>query len=527
MRLTRDKRLDYLILIAILGLSYLFFFHRLGGIGLIGPDEPRYASVARHMYFSGDYITPQLLGHPWFEKPPLMYWGAAFASVVFGVGEFAARFPSALGAFLTVLAVYACCRRLYSRGVGFLAALMLASSIGFFAFARAASMDMPLTVCLTLALCCFLLGYHESGATRRWWFYGFYAALGLGTLAKGPIAIVLPVLSLGLFLAVRRQWMEWKEWHPEGAAAGLVVALPWYVAVTWINGFEFIDVFIINQNLERFVSTIHGHDRPIYYYLPVFLLLTFPWTFLLIPALRRRFGLAEQILVLWALVPLVLFSMAGSKLPGYILPVVPPFAMLCARELAGPASRDYRLAVFCEAGVLVSIAIAVGFFGSTWNVDSYVNIAVVAWVTLGLAGVLAAIGFWLEPGFLAGFNATIVALSVLAAIMFVFPRVDPTETMRAWEPALDRFVSVKQIVFLYRPARWMEYGLQYYRDGQARKIDSPQDLVEIVAPSKPVLCIAEDSMLDEITHIGGIDIEIVHAIGKQSAFWVKSSTQRH
>lgn len=522
MKPAADKRLEVVILMGLLGLCYLMFFHRLGGIGLMGPDEPRYASVAREMWASGDYVTPRLLGEPWFEKPPLMYWGAAAAFGVFGVGEAAARLPSALGATFALFAVYGCARRLYSRGVGFLAALILASSIGFFAFARAASMDMPLTACLTVALCMFLVGYHDRGSARRRWFYGFYAALGLGMLAKGPIAVVLPALSLAAFIALRRRWSEWKEWHPEGIGASLALALPWYAAVTWQNGFEFLNVFIINHNLQRFASTIHGHERPFYYYLPVFLLLTFPWTFLVIPMARRRFGAAEQILACWIIVPFVFFSLAGSKLPGYILPVVPPVAMLFARELMPQqASREYRVAVFMEAAVLIAIGVAALFFGSELKVDDFMRPSLVVVTTFGLAAVLAAFGLWLKPPFLACFNASVVGLSILAAIIFVFPRVDPTETMRPWGAVLHRFVGDEQTVFLYKVPRWMEFGLQYYRDRQALKIDTPQDLVSIASASPAALCIAEDTMMDEITRVSGIDIQVVHTIGRQSAFWIR------
>jgi 4-amino-4-deoxy-L-arabinose transferase-like glycosyltransferase len=232
--------LDYLIILALAGACYLLFFHKLGGIGLLGPDEPRYAGVAREMYLTGDYITPRLYGVPWFEKPVLMYWMAAIGYKLFGLNEWGARFPSALSATMCVFLVYWCGRRFWSRSVGFLSALIMASSIGFFAFARAASMDMPLTACLTMALVFFLFGYNadygnsndvpgfagpkpNSGQSRnsrhrRLWFYAFYASLGLGALAKGPVAFALPAVSLALFALVRGKWDEWKRWHPEGIA---------------------------------------------------------------------------------------------------------------------------------------------------------------------------------------------------------------------------------------------------------------------------------------------------------------------
>jgi 4-amino-4-deoxy-L-arabinose transferase-like glycosyltransferase len=510
---------DHLILLLLVGTCYLLFFHDLGDIGLLGPDEPRYASVAREMYLTNDYVTPRLHGIPWFEKPPLMYWGAALGYAIFGINEWGARFPSALGASLCVLLLYFVARKLWDRTVGVLAALIMASSIGYFAFARAASMDMPLTVCLTLALGCFLLGYNAAGPQRRWWFYGFYAILGLGTLAKGPVALLLPGMSLFVFLLARRKLDEWKTWHPEGVLIALAVALPWYVACTWVNGYEFIEVFIVNQNLARFTSTIHGHERPIYFYLPVFILLTFPWTFLLIPALTRRWSATEQIIGWWVVVQFVFFSLAGSKLPGYILPIVPPVALLLARELRQPVGRTFKIALFIEAGAMAFIGIAFGFYGDMLNVDPHVDGRLITAVTFVLAIGLIVIAYLRRPVVLAVFNSASMMLLVLIATTLVFPRFDRTDTMRPWDAALQPIIPENQTVLLYKPDRWVEYGLQFYRYNNARSVHSPEELATAVAGPARVLCITDDTTLQELSRLGDVEMEIVQTIGRQTAFW--------
>src|SRR5262245_26996703 len=198
-----QQYLDQIVLVTLGALCYVIFFHGLGDIGLIGPDEPRYSAIAREMLTSGDYITPRLYGIPWFEKPALMYWLSALGFKIFGVNEFGARFPSALAATISIFAVYWCGRKLWDRLVGFLTALILATSIGFFAFARAASMDMLLTACLTLAMVFFMVAMNDQTPQRRLWMYGFYAAIGFGILAKGPVAILLPALSLFAFNLLR------------------------------------------------------------------------------------------------------------------------------------------------------------------------------------------------------------------------------------------------------------------------------------------------------------------------------------
>src|SRR5207247_3176826 len=145
---------DHMITAVLALLSYALFFYGLGSIGLVGPDEPRYAAIAREMVMTGDYITPRLYGTPWFEKPVLVYWLAAIGYKLLGFNEAGARFPSAVAATICVFFVYWCGRKLWDAAIGFLAGLMLATSIGFFAFARASSLDIPLLACLTLALVC-------------------------------------------------------------------------------------------------------------------------------------------------------------------------------------------------------------------------------------------------------------------------------------------------------------------------------------------------------------------------------------
>jgi 4-amino-4-deoxy-L-arabinose transferase-like glycosyltransferase len=519
MKPTLRPYLDQIIIGILALLSYAMFFYSLGGIGFIGPDEPRYAAIARTMLTSRDYITPRLNGVPWFEKPPLMYWGAALGYRIFGITEAGARFPSALGAAICVFLVYWCGRKLWDRATGFVAALIFATSIGAFAFARAASMDMLLTTCMTMALVFFLAGLNDTSARRRLYFCLFYAALGLGVLAKGPVALLLPALSLGIFLIVRHKLDDWKTWQPAGLWITAAIAVPWFVLCTLANGWEFINVFFVNQNIERFTTTIHGHGRPFYFYLPVLLLLTFPWTFVLISALRRTFGKNEQLMLWWAVVPFVFFSLSGSKLPGYILPMVPPIALLLGKEILQPTSRVYRVAVFIEAGAMAFIGVAFGFFGSTLNVDPHVSGTTIALVSFSIAAALLVIALWLRPVYLAGLNTIAMTLLVLMATTMVFPRFDATDTMRQWQAALPPLLKDNPTVILYKPERWAEYGLQYYLFNRVHSVFTPEELVQTTAAEGRVLCITDEKTLDEVSHIPDMDLEVVHAIGVHTAFW--------
>ena len=126
MKVSLRPYFDHMIVAALAAVCYVFFFHGLGSIGLLGPDEPRYAAVAREMLMSSDYITPRLYGSPWFEKPVLMYWLAAIGFKILGVGEAGVRLPSALAATVSVFVIYWCGRKLWGRAAGFIAALILA-----------------------------------------------------------------------------------------------------------------------------------------------------------------------------------------------------------------------------------------------------------------------------------------------------------------------------------------------------------------------------------------------------------------
>jgi 4-amino-4-deoxy-L-arabinose transferase-like glycosyltransferase len=195
-------------------LAYLMLFHQLGGIGLVGPDEPRYAQISREMVESGDYITPHLMGEPWFEKPVLFYWGAALAYKMFGISEWAARLTSALSGLLGVILVFSLGSKYISRNGGFLAAAILISSPLYFSLARAVSMDMLLTACITGAWGCLYFSiFQERRAVeptgwQRWvkTQLGVYFFLGLSVLAKGPVGVVLVGGSFCLYLLSTHQW---------------------------------------------------------------------------------------------------------------------------------------------------------------------------------------------------------------------------------------------------------------------------------------------------------------------------------
>jgi 4-amino-4-deoxy-L-arabinose transferase-like glycosyltransferase len=346
-------------------------------LGLVGADEPRYAQIAREMLaahsvdchqvharttphslrpedlrasyicLTGGTVTPILYGHPWLEKPALYYWRAMGFYKELGVSDWSARIPSASGALALIILAFLHLRR-FRPGGHLDAALIMVSSVAIVAFARGASTDMQLAA----PFCIGMLGWYawyETG--KKFWLFDLYFFGAAATLAKGPIAPILALAIIFLFLGLRREWSALRRtiWIP-GVLLYLAMVLPWYIAVQRRNP-TFVRQFFWEHNVERFTSNLYQHHQPFYFYLVVLMLALMPWTALAMRALADGIGISvaewkvrfkpqryighvragdafPEFLVLWTLVPIVFFSFSGSKLPGYILPSIPPLAIL-------------------------------------------------------------------------------------------------------------------------------------------------------------------------------------------------------
>ena len=167
------------------------------------------------------------------------------------------------------------------------------------------------------------------------------------------------------------------------------------------------------------------------------------------------------------------------------------------------------------------IGVAFGFYGSMLNVDPHVSGTLIAAITFTMAGLLCVLAIWLRPIFLAGLHTAAIVGLVITATTMVFPRFELTDTMRPWKPALAQIVPDDHTVFMYKPARWAEYGLEFYRSHRIRGLFSSEDLIQVTKAEPRVLCIADAKIvLEELGQIPSIDLQIVHEIGNQTAFWV-------
>lgn len=322
------------------------------------PDEGRYPNVAREMLVTGDYITPRVNGVPFLDKPALYYWLEAGSMKAFGVNKWAIRLPQAIFGWLGVLALYLFGRKFYNRRTGLLAGFLLAVSPLYYFSARYANMDLEVGLWISWALMGFFNFYqalenqetHKRYRGQNWiWFAG--ACAGFGVLTKGLIGVVLPGLVIVVFLLTmqRARYLLKLHWFTNLLII-MAICSPWYLAVQHQNPW-FFHYFFVYQQFERFTSTGFNNAMPFYFYLGVLLAGLLPWSFLILwrlPRLKKGWLKRRQrpitwFLMLWVGLITLFFSIPQSKIVGYILPVVPALALLCARVLDKLSARFQKV----------------------------------------------------------------------------------------------------------------------------------------------------------------------------------------
>lgn len=336
------------------------FFWHLGTTGLVDETEPLFAIAARQMVETGNWITPYYNGETRFDKPPLIYWAIAVGYRVIGTNEWAVRLPSALsGTFLVFGCWYTLWRfggaspkmRSHSAAIGGAAIALCPQLI---VWARTGVSDALLCATMGGALLCFFLGY---GSENRGWYWGFYLLTALAVLTKGPVGVVLPGLIIAVFLLYLGRGRSLLEEMQllRGSLLFLAVTLPWYIGVIWQNGRDYIDSFFGYHNFERFTRVVNDHSAPWYFYFLVVLVGFAPLSVYLPGAIwqqqvwRRRFWQQQPrsahlglFAVCWSSVIFLFFTVAVTKLPSYVLPLMPAAAILVALFWSQELARGSR-----------------------------------------------------------------------------------------------------------------------------------------------------------------------------------------
>ncbi len=422
---------------------------------MLGPDEPRYASIGREMARSGDWITPRLWGAPWFEKPALLYWmtGAAFR---LGFNEdLAPRVPVALLSVAFLIFFQFMLSREFGARAAWAATIMLGTSAAWLGCGFIGTTDLPMAAAFSAAML-LSLDWIETGNRRRLPLAA--ALLGAAVLAKGlvPLVLALPLVWCG-----RRRFTDLLRLPV--VAAFLVVALPWYLLCYLRNGAIFPRSFFWEQHFERFTTTSLAHGQPFWFYAPVLAAALIPWTpALLLLARRALYGNARRrFLLLWLLFVLVFFSFSKNKLPGYLLPLAPAAAALMGISLAEARRTQWVLpaAALCLVAVPVALPVLPGALAAGL---SRAPLPSFHWTWL-LPVALATAIYWLErQGRRA---AALAAMAVAAAAGVIVLKLIGL-------PAIDRAYSARPLwrqiaaqpgpVCIASMHRTWRYGLNYY-----------------------------------------------------------------
>ncbi|HEV2615017.1 MAG TPA: phospholipid carrier-dependent glycosyltransferase [Candidatus Acidoferrales bacterium] len=474
--------------------SAVCLFSGLSAIGLVGPDEPRYAWIARNMAHSGNWITPFLYGLPWFEKPILYYWSAGFFFKFLHSPEWAARLPSSLAALVSALAMAGLALRRYGTATAWAVLLIFPTCVGVIAFARAASPDMLFTASLALALFCAASVVEKHGvfaadsAPRMvvpddrlpLIFLGIW--LGFATLAKGPAAVVLAGGSVVLWALATRHWKAaFRLLHPLAILFFCVVALPWYIVCAYFNP-DFFRTFILLHNFERYLTPVFQHRQPFWFFVPIILLGLLPWTALLVSAAldgRRIFRNGEWrtssgfFIACWAVFPFIFFSFSQSKLPGYILPIFPPLALLMARSFVcaiewAPRKTQWLGVTTGMMWVALGVGGAIGFH----RLPPYGPLDQLGINHLALAALLIGVGAGIaiefislvrKPWLALAVSAIIAAVVIEIATVRVLPQLDSLISARPLTGDIQNILPPNEQVFAVGEInRNCDYGLRFY-----------------------------------------------------------------
>lgn len=378
--------------------------------------EANYALTAKEMVLSGDWLSPQIYGHYWYDKPIFFYWLTAFAYKLFGFTEFASRFFPALFGLAGLGLIAWGGSKLQSERSGFFSALVLVSSVEFFLISKSVITDAVLFFFFSATLLFFYLGYRDGKA--KYW-YIMYAAAGFSVLTKGPIGALLPGLIITLFLLWQRDWRVLGRMHlATGTLLCAAIAVPWYAAMYSLHGSDFINTFFGTHNFLRATVSEHPKDDVFYYYTLVNILALFPWSGLVPVAVyywwkngHRALDAQQKFLLLWAVIVFAFFQCMATKYITYTYPLLFPASLLLGSLLAKYEERFLNSSyMFFVAG---GLAVLLG--GAWWAVSQ----KLVAAEMLFLLPLALIIGVMLDYVLRLSTNERIYSIASLAVVFYL------------------------------------------------------------------------------------------------------------
>lgn len=364
-------RKDYSYLGALVAICVVVFFIGLDVQDIWDIDEGMHSAMAKTMVLSGDWITPTFNAKAFLDKPVLVTWSNALAFTLFGITEFTARLSSALSGLGCVMITYLLGRRIYDAKTGFLAGIILATSLEMIILSRQVQYDMHFAFFISLALYYFICAVlTEPG--KKIYLWSFYVAIALGILTKGPLTLVLVGLVIFVYLLISGRIKFLLEMRmPTGILIVGSIVTPWMLLMERANP-GYLEYFIIRQHFANFLDGYGEfaawHPEPFYFYIPVLVLGFLPWSLTLPQALfhgirnfRSGSHATTAFLVIWVLAIFLFFSAASSKLATYLMPIFPAAAVLLGRYwqqyLERPYNRSRRGIMVGSGGVFCLLII--------------------------------------------------------------------------------------------------------------------------------------------------------------------------
>ena len=550
---TLAKRL-WLLLFILIGAFYLW---GLGSLPFVGPDEPRYAEVAREMFVRHDWITPTLGGMPWFEKPALLYWMMIASYRVFGVTEFAARLGPALCGLVSAVFVYWIGKTIddskaaesgtlpaapSGQAVAGWSAFVYLTSLGMIAFSRGVNFDVVLTMTVTGALACFFFANAKTGAAesnsptfsdssprtkaRFLALAGFHLFTSLSLLAKGLAGYVIIFGALLLYYLIRRQRprAEFVKSFLWGWPLSMIVAATWYGPMIARHGHTFIDQFIIQHHFARFATNKYHHPQGIYFYPAILLVLVLPWTIAFVAVLfsTRRWNCrgaatldrARVLALAWLILPIVFFSISRSKLPAYILPVLPACALLIGERIACFCREQRGEKVIRATGVLLIVPTIIGAWYASRHYEVQRHWVVVTAMLPAFVGLIAVVRPKLRAKVFILIGMAVIIPSVLS-LRFIAPAIAAKESARDVFAAADvrgyRAWPVVQLHTMQRTAEFYAAGRMIYgNDGEPAKLEGANQVVDAARENGGrVLCLVSTRYRAQLMSLPNAQTEIV------------------
>jgi 4-amino-4-deoxy-L-arabinose transferase-like glycosyltransferase len=507
----------------------LLYTVQIGAGSLWDNSEPQYGEIVKEMLRGGDWLTLHKDLQPWFVHPPLWFWTAGLSAKIFGLNEFALRLPSAVFGVLCAAATYRAARRLYGDAAGVVAALALGASLEFIVVSRLAVQETMLIFFMTVAMFWSYFSARDGNA-RDFWIATVASALG--TLAKGPVAILLPLLTLAAWGAWSRRWSSLAPlpWLP-AIALYTVLAGAWFAAETVVNGTGFLLAYFGMSNLSRFLSPFENQPGPLYYYVPIVVVGFFPFIAFVPQAVARAWRSKtadDKFLIAGAVVPFVFFSIAQTKLPNYIAAIFPVLGVLVG-GLLGDAIYNHSVVAIRRSLLALVVAMFVltaGIAIYAWKIDvtgvshflASIELLCIVVPTIALCAFAAAMRMkqpWMVPWGLAlmmGAFIGIVTFSILPQIEATSKpmKAMATDVMSNWRPG-DRicFDGVRQ-----------GFSLDYYTNGPP--ITSVGHNVDDVPPKqyfavrRPAVCVVSPSAFTSLSG-EGVRLELIE---KTPTLWL-------